>query len=200
MWIDFGQNGETKNHSGFSWNLALLMQKKFNSYTMGFRCVFGINNDYSKIKYKSSAVSTNGDVYNILEKEGQTEVVFCLKNKWFTEFIFEFGYVIGQSLQLFVGPGLVLQKQNFSYLNPLEKSYGNLSKTVPGSMLACGARYALNQRVSLGLEYQRQWLSKKNWSEFSSIVPKNLYHLGTPSSKTNANLFLVTLTYMFGKK
>lgn len=202
--IDFGQKGLVKNTSGFSWNLGVLMQKTLNCYTMGFRCAFGTNGSSSQLKYKTGGlglkVVENQNFVGSLGISDERSTEFRLKNKWFAEFIFEFGYVVAQRLQLFVGPGVILQNQKLSYIGESGQSSSSLSKTVTGSVLACGARYALNQNATLGLEYQRQWLGKKSWDNVASIVPKDIYCCGVPVSKTNTNLFLVTLTYMFSGK
>ncbi|ETZ05362.1 outer membrane protein [Holospora undulata] len=204
-WIDFGQKGSVKNSSGFSWNLGVLMQKTLDSYTMGFRCVLGTRGDSSQLKYKTGPVSLfveegdgeDFDFSGIVGIADETKTTFRLKNKWYAEFIFEFGYVVAQRLQLFVGPGLIVQNQRLSYIGESGRPSSSLSKTATGSVIACGARYALNHHAALGLEYQRQWLGKKSWENVASIVPKDIYCCGIPMSKTTANLFLVTLTYVF---
>ncbi|WP_162480355.1 outer membrane protein [Holospora elegans] len=199
--IDFGQKGEVSNRSGFSWNFGVLIQKVFDSYSMGGRCVFGANNDDSLLKYKtgtfSSDLEENEDFSGEFGISDQERALFRLKNKKFGEFIFEFGYIILRRLQLFVGPGIVLQKQELSYIDESGQSSANLSKTIMGGVLACGARYALNRHVALGLEYQHQYLGKKNWDNVASTVPQNICCCGTPITKTNANLFLVTLSCVF---
>ncbi|ETZ04650.1 hypothetical protein [Holospora undulata] len=199
--IDFGQKGEVRNRSGFSWNFGVLIQKVFDSYTMGGRCVFGANNDAALLKYKTGIFSLDleerNDFTGEFEIPDQSRTVFRLRNKWFAEFIFEFGYIIARRLQLFVGPGIVLQKQELSCMKESRQSPSSLSKTIMGGVLACGTRYALNRHVALGLEYQRQCFGKKNWDNIASIVPQDMYCCGTPITKTNANLFLVTLSCVF---
>ncbi|GAJ46558.1 hypothetical protein HE1_00893 [Holospora elegans E1] len=199
--IDFGQKGEVRNKSGFSWNVGVLIQKTLDSYTMGGRCTFGGNKDSSQLKYKTGTFEMNiaedEDFSSGFEIPDQSRTGFRLRNKWFAEFIFEFGCVIARRLQLFVGPGIVLQKQELSCMEESRQSPSSLSKTIMGGVLACGTRYALNRHVALGLEYQRQCLGKKNWDNVASIVPQDMYCCGTPVTKTNANLFLVTLSCVF---
>ncbi|WP_162480353.1 hypothetical protein [Holospora elegans] len=199
--IDFEQKREVRNRSGFSWNFGVLIQKVFDSYTMGGRCVFGANNDAALLKYKTGIFSLDleerNDFTGEFEIPDQSKTAFRLRNKWFAEFVFEFGYIIARRLQLFVGPGIVLQKQELSCMEESRQSPSSLSKTIMGGVLACGTRYALNRHVALGLEYQRQCLGKKNWDNVASIVPQNIYCYGTPLTRTNANLFLVTLSCVF---
>ncbi|WP_156918943.1 outer membrane protein [Holospora obtusa] len=209
--IDFGQKGIVKTRSGFSWHLGALMQKKMGNYFLGFRWIFGFNHDSSKISYPAGKWSIEsiwrgligaeenylGDNYGVLNDSAMS---FSLKNKWFNSFIFELGYFAINKIQLFLGPGIVLQHQKFSYINKSGESLGGLSKTVAGPMMAFGARYALTQRIALGLEYQRQWLNRKTWHQVSKIIPDNIISYGMPTLKTNNNLFLVTLSYMFRAK
>ena len=127
-------------------------------------------------------------------------VAFQLKNKWFASFIFEFGYIIGNRVQLFAGPGVSLQRQKLSCINSSGKSSGGISKTVTTPMIALGARYAMTNRMSLGIEYQRQFMNKKTWNQVAKIIPEHTTAFGAPTFKTNNNVFLVTLTYMFSAK
>ncbi|ETZ07588.1 hypothetical protein P618_200224 [Holospora obtusa F1] len=204
-YTNFTEKGVVKSRSGFSWHLGMLMQKKVDSYTFGVRWIFGENNSSSKINYTSGKIfmqNTLGGpvVERILGVLKESSTNFRLKNKWFTSFIFEFGYLVGKRVQLFAGPGVVFQRQKLSCVNEFGKSSSGLSKTVSGPMIALGARYALTQRMALGLEYQRQWLNKRTWHKVSKILPQDAYAYGMPTLKTNNNLFLVTLSYMFSSK
>ncbi|WP_104206711.1 outer membrane protein [Holospora curviuscula] len=205
--IDFSNALKVKNKSGVAWTMGALFQKRMGFYTMGLRWLFGSLANSSRIAYSSGFwhYKNNPDInnaYNGSESSISENNItaFQLKNKWFTSFIFEFGYIIGNRIQLFAGPGVSFQRQKLASINSSGKSSGGISKTVSAPMVALGARYALTQRMSLGLEYQRQWMSKKTWHQISKIVPEKTTAVGAPTFKTTNNVFLMTLTYMFGAK
>ncbi|ETZ04642.1 outer membrane protein [Holospora undulata] len=206
--VDFSSSSEIKNRSGFSWNLGVLAQKKMGAYTVGVRWIFGSNGSSARIKYDTvnpfQMVLNQGGVRALINgvdiSVPENSTVFVLKNKWCTSFIFEFGYLITNRMQIFAGPGLYIQKQKLCCINDSGKSSGGLSKTICGPMVALGARYALTQRISVGMEYQHHFSKKTNWNRISEILPSRFEALGTPSLRTSNNLFLITMTYMFGAK
>ncbi|WP_035543891.1 outer membrane protein [Holospora elegans] len=206
-WVDFTESRSVKNRYGFSWNLGVLAQKKLDFYTMGARWIFGFNNASSKMGYKTGNMYRetvlDGDFYFVSDfalVEDQRTTNFILRNQWFSALIFEFGYLVMNRIQIFAGPGISFQGQKLCCVNDSGKTSGGVCKTVWGPMMALGTRYAFTQRISLGVEYQRQWLNRKTWNKISSIVPNKTRPYGTPILKTNNNLFLMTLSYMFSAK
>ncbi|GAJ46184.1 hypothetical protein HE1_00509 [Holospora elegans E1] len=212
--VDFSLSNKIKNSWGFSWNLGLLAQKKLGTYTIGARWIFGSNGASSKLQYDTGKLfryaelqgNLNADEHLIQSCSEYISIKnpkitnFVLKNKWFTSFIFELGYLINNRIQIFAGPGICFQGQKLCCINESGKSSGGISKTVFKPIAAIGARYALTQRISLGVEYQHQFLTKQSWNKVNKILSSDVKPFGTPVFKTMNNLFLITMTYMFGPK
>ncbi|ETZ04897.1 outer membrane protein [Holospora undulata] len=206
-WVDFTGSGSVKNGCGVSWNIGVLAQKNLDLYTMGARWILGFNGASSKMGYKTGNMYRetvlDNESYFISDfalVEDQKITNFILRNQWFSALIFEFGYLVANRVQLFLGPGISFQGQKLCCINDSGKSSGGVSKMVWGPIMSVGTRYAFTQRISLGVEYQRQWLNKKTWNKISDIVPNKTRPYGTPILKTNNNLFLMTLSYMFSAK
>ena len=203
-----------KSHTGVAFMTGILAQYVSNQgFTGGLRWVYGRSSSASTVQYPQGNVTnttapfTPGAPWTLSVNTTNNSQNFRLKDSYFNAVLFELGCVLKfnflpkclHKFQVYVAPGFSMHHQKFSALDRDGNISGEvLSKSTQAPVFALGTRYAISKRISFGFEWQRHMGNKKAWSQVAEIMPKNTTY-GVPLMKMNNNLFMFSVTYMFGK-